>query len=47
MAIYREKPGWNDWYDTVESQKILNYQNRSYAYYSGEMKAIVEEMMAE
>jgi nucleoside-diphosphate-sugar epimerase len=47
MAIFREKPGWNDWYDTAQSQKILNYQNRSYAYYSGEMKAIVEEMMAE
>jgi len=47
MAVYREEPGWNDWYDTVESQKILNYQNRSYDFYSGEMKAIVEEMMAE
>ncbi len=47
MAVYREEPGWNDWYDTVESQKILNYQNRSYDFYSGEMKTIVEEMMAE
>ena len=47
MAVYRGEPGWNDWYDTVESQKILNYQNRSYDFYSGEMKAIVEEMMAE
>ena len=47
MAVYREEPGWNDWYDTVESQKILNYQNRSYDFYSGEMKAIVEEMMVE
>ena len=47
MAVYREEPGWNDWYDTVESQNILNYQNRSYDFYSGEMKAIVEEMMAE
>ena len=47
MAVYREEPGWNDWYDTVESQKILNYQNRSYDFYSGEMKMIVEEMMAE
>ena len=47
MAIYREEPGWNDWYDTVESQKILKYQNRSYEFYSGEMRSIVEEMMAE
>ena len=47
MAVYREEPGWNDWYDTVESQKILNYQNSYYDFYSGEMKTIVEEMMAE
>ena len=47
MAVYRETPGWNDWYDTEESQRILRYQNRSYDYYSGQMKAIVEEMMAE
>ena len=47
MAVYREETGWNDWYDTSESQKILKYQNRSYDFYSGEMKSIVEEMMAE
>ena len=47
MAIYREEPGWNDWYDTAESQKILKYQNRSYEFYSGEMRSIVEEMMGE
>ena len=47
MAVYREEPGWNDWYDTTESQKILKYQNRSYDFYSGEMKSIVEAMMAE
>ena len=46
MAIYREDPGWNDWYDTEESQRILRYQNRSYDDYCGQMKAIVEEMMA-
>jgi len=46
MAVYREDPGWNDWYDTEESQRILRYQNRSYDHYCGQMKAIVEEMMA-
>ena len=46
MAVYRDSPGWNDWYDTEESQKILKYQNRSYEYYSDQMKAIIEEMMA-
>lgn len=46
IAVYRGTSGWNDWYDTEESQKILKYQNRSYEYYSDQMKAIVEEMMA-
>ncbi len=46
IAVYRKTSGWNDWYDTEESQKILKYQNRSYEYYSDQMKAIVEEMMA-
>ena len=44
---YRETPGWVDWYDTEESQRLLGYQNRSYQRYSGEMRAIIEAMMAE
>ena len=44
---YRESPGWVDWYDTEESQRLLQYQNRSYQHYSGEMHAIVEALMAE
>ena len=46
LAVYRESTGWNDWYDTEESQRILGYQNRSYQHYSNEMRAIVEEMMS-
>ena len=46
LAVYRESTGWNDWYDTEESQRILGYQNRSYQHYSDEMKAIVDEMMS-
>ena len=45
MATYRDTPGWMDWYDTEESQRILGYQNRSYQHYIGEMKAIIQEMM--
>ena len=44
---YRESPGWVDWYDTEESQRLLQYQNRSYQRYSDEMHAIVEALMAE
>lgn len=46
-ANYRESPGWVDWYDTEESQRILQYQNRSYQRYAAEMRAIVEALMAE
>ena len=45
MAVYRDTPGWMDWYDTEESQRILGYQNRSYQHYIGEMQAIIQEMM--
>ena len=47
MATYRDTPGWMDWYDTQESQRILSYQNRSYQHYIGEMKAIIQAMMEE
>ena len=44
---YRQSPGWVDWYDTDESQSLLQYQNRSYQHYSDEMRAIIEALMAE
>ena len=45
-AVYRDAPGWMDWYDTHESQRILKYQNSSYQHYSREMEALVESLMA-
>ena len=45
MAVYRDSTGWNDWYDTTESQRILSYQNRSYSYYGDQMKKIITDMM--
>ena len=47
LATYRDAPGWVDWYDTDESQRILGYQNRSYQHYIREMQAIIQEMMGE
>ena len=47
MAVYRDSTGWNDWYDTTESQRILSYQNRSYSYYGDQMKEIIMDMMEE
>ena len=46
-AIFRDTPGWNDWYNTKESQEILGYQNRSYAHFANEMREIVRKMMEE
>ena len=46
-AIFRDSPGWNDWYNTKESQEILGYQNRSYSQFADEMREIVRKMMEE
>ena len=46
-AVYRDSPGWVDWYDTEESQRILGYQNRSYEHYAQQMRDIVQAMMEE
>ena len=46
IAVYRESIGWNDWYDTEQSQRVLCYQNRNYEYYCDQMRSIVKEMMA-
>ena len=45
-AVYRDTPGWMDWYDTGESQRALGYQNRSYQDFAAEMRALIERMMA-
>ena len=47
LATYRETPGWVDWYDTEESQRILRYQNRSYEDYLAQMRAVIQAMMEE
>ena len=46
-AVYRDSPGWVDWYDTGESQRILGYQNRPYEHYAQQMRDIVQAMMEE
>jgi nucleoside-diphosphate-sugar epimerase len=44
-AVYRDAPGWVDWYDTESSERALRYQGHSYGDYNAEMRALVESMM--
>ena len=44
-AVYRQEPGWMDWYNTCESQTFLRYQNRTYQHYSKEMRQLIASMM--
>jgi len=44
-ARFQERPGWCDWYDTNESQRILNYENTSYQAYLDQLRAEIEKMM--
>ena len=44
-AHFQEHPGWCDWYDTEESQRVLRYQNISYQAYLGQLRDEIEKMM--
>jgi len=44
-ARFQEHPGWCDWYDTEESQRVLRYQNTSYQAYLGQLRDEIEKMM--
>jgi len=44
-ASFQENPGWCDWYDTEESQRLLLYQNASYQVYLGQLRDEIEKMM--
>jgi len=46
-ARFRDSPGWCDWYDTAESQRILRYQNNRYQDFLGQLQAEVKKMMGE
>jgi hypothetical protein len=46
-AKFRDTPGWVDWYDTEESQRLLRYQNTPYETFLGQIKAEVDRWMAD
>ncbi len=44
-ARFQEHPGWCDWYDTEESQRVLRYQNTSYQAHLGQLRDEIKKMM--
>jgi nucleoside-diphosphate-sugar epimerase len=49
MAAFRgdDEPGWVDWYDSVEAQELLAYQEHSYEMYLDTLRAEVAKMLEE
>lgn len=46
-AKFRDTPGWVDWYDTEESQRLLGYQHTPYASFLAQIKAEVDRLMGD
>lgn len=44
---FYEKPGWLDWYDTEESEAVLNYQNTSFDAFHSMLRSAMEEALGE
>lgn len=42
-AVYFDKPGWFDWYDTAESNAILKYQNTTLEMFFEQLAKAVED----
>jgi len=42
---FPERPGWLNWYDTDESQKLLNYQKTTLEDFYGQLNAAVKEAL--
>ncbi len=38
VAAYPDTPGYRDWYETEEAQRILRFQNRAYGEYLSELR---------
>jgi len=47
QARYLDSPGWLDWYDTEESQRILQYQNTSFDKFHQLLAQAVADALAE
>jgi len=43
---FMDRPGWLNWYDTGESQSLLNYQKTSLDAFFKQLQGAVEEALA-
>jgi nucleoside-diphosphate-sugar epimerase len=46
-ARFRPSPGWVDWYDTMESQALLRYQNTPYGTFLSQIEAEIARLMGD
>jgi nucleoside-diphosphate-sugar epimerase len=46
-ATFRTSPGWADWYNTQESQQLLNYQNTPYGTFLAQIEAEIARLMGD
>lgn len=46
-AHFQEQPGWCDWYDTEESERVLGYQQTPYPAYLDQLQSEIDKMLQE
>jgi hypothetical protein len=44
--MFMDRPGWLNWYDTAESQALLDYQKTTRDDFFNQLSAAVEEALA-
>jgi len=44
-AEYMDSPGWFDWYDTADSQEVLNYQNTTFHSFLGKVEQDLKKLL--
>jgi len=45
-ATFQEQPGWTGWYDTSESQRLLQYQNHAFEDFIDQLRAIYKSAIS-
>jgi nucleoside-diphosphate-sugar epimerase len=46
-ASFQKQPGWCDWYDTEESERILGYQRTPYRAYLDQIRSEIDKILQE